>query len=42
MGTHWARKMPATLLRRLFLIAVAALALKSLTFDVPWRELKGL
>jgi hypothetical protein len=39
LGSHWARKMPATLLRRLFLLTVAALALKSLIFDVPWREL---
>ena len=39
IGTHWARRMPATLLRRLFLFAVATLALKSMLFDVPWNEL---
>jgi uncharacterized membrane protein YfcA len=39
MGAHWARRMPATPLRRLFLLTVAALALKSLIFDVPWGEL---
>lgn len=39
IGSHWARKMPAGLLRRLFLLAVAALAAKSLIFDVPWSEL---
>lgn len=39
-GSRWARKMPAKLLRRFFLLAVAALALKALIFDVPWRELR--
>lgn len=39
IGSHWARKMPATLLRRLFLLAVAILAVKSLIFDVPWHDL---
>jgi uncharacterized membrane protein YfcA len=39
MGSHWAQKMPAKLLRQLFIAAVAALALKALIFDVPWREL---
>lgn len=38
LGSHWARKMPAALLRRLFIVAVAILAVKSLIFDVPWRE----
>jgi uncharacterized membrane protein YfcA len=39
LGSHWAKKMPAALLRRFFLLTVAALALKALIFDVPWREL---
>ena len=39
MGSRWAMKIPGKLLKRLFLIAVAALALKTLIFDVPWREL---
>jgi len=38
IGTHWAQKMPAAMLRRLFLLAVAALALKTLIFDVPWAS----
>lgn len=41
-GSHWAQKLPATLLRRLYLVAVAALAAKSLVFDVPWRELAAV
>lgn len=40
LGAHWAQKMPALLLKRLFLAAVALLAVKSLLLDVPWRELK--
>jgi uncharacterized protein len=39
MGSHSVQKMPAKLLRQLFLLAVAALAVKSLIFDVPWRGL---
>jgi uncharacterized protein len=39
IGSHWAQKMPSKLLRRLFLLAVAVLAVKSLIFDVPWRDL---
>jgi hypothetical protein len=42
MGSHWARKMPARLLRQLFLLAIAALAIKSLIFDVPWRDLMAV
>jgi uncharacterized membrane protein YfcA len=42
MGARWAQKTPAKLLRNLFLIAVAALAMKALIFDVPWRELAEL
>ena len=42
MGSRWAQKMPALLLRRLFVIAVAALALKALIFDVPWSELRAI
>lgn len=42
LGTHWARKMPSALLRRLFLLAVAVLALKSLISDVPWKELTAI
>ncbi len=38
-GARWAQRMPALLLRRVFLITVAALALKALIFDVPWTEL---
>jgi uncharacterized membrane protein YfcA len=39
MGSHWAQKMPATLLRRVFLLTVGALAVKALIYDVPWAEL---
>ena len=39
LGSHWARKMPAALLRRVFLFTVTILAIKALVFDVPWREL---
>lgn len=35
-GAHWARRVPERLLRLVFVTAVAALALKSLIFDVPW------
>ncbi len=42
MGARWARNMPAKLLRHLFVIAVTALAAKSLIFDVPWRELLAI
>jgi uncharacterized membrane protein YfcA len=41
MGARRAQRMPAKLLRHLFLIAVTALAAKTLIFDVPWRELVG-
>ncbi len=34
-GAHWARRIPERLLRLVFVAAVAALALKSLIFDVP-------
>jgi uncharacterized protein len=39
IGSHWAQRMPVLLLRRIFLIAVAVLAAKTLIFDVPWHEL---
>ena len=39
MGSSWVQKMPAKLLRQLFLLAVAILAAKSLMFDVPWHDL---
>jgi uncharacterized membrane protein YfcA len=39
LGTHWAQRMPAQLLRRLFLLAVVLLAVQALLFDVPWKEL---
>jgi uncharacterized membrane protein YfcA len=42
MGSHWAQKMRTKLLRQLFIAAVAALALKALIFDVPWRELTAI
>ena len=35
-GAHWARWAPERLLRAIFVTAVAALALKSLIFDIPW------
>jgi len=38
-GSHWAQKMPSKLLRQLFLLSVAALALKSMIYDVPWHDL---
>jgi uncharacterized membrane protein YfcA len=39
-GAHWARRVPQKLLRIVFVAAVAALALKSLIFDVPWSRLR--
>ncbi len=36
LGSHWVQKMPSLLLRRLFLMAVAALALKVLIFDTKF------
>jgi uncharacterized membrane protein YfcA len=39
LGSHIARRLPARVLRPVFLVTVAALALKSLIFDVPWRGL---
>lgn len=39
LGSRLSQKMPALLLRRFFLIAVATLALKSLVYDVPWHDL---
>jgi uncharacterized protein len=39
-GAHWARRVPEKLLRFVFVTAVAALALKSLLFDVPWSKLR--
>ena len=38
-GAHWARRVPERLLRLMFATAVAALALKSLLFDIPWSRL---
>jgi uncharacterized membrane protein YfcA len=42
IGSHWAQKLPGKLLRQLFLVAVAGLALKVLIFDVPWRQLAAI
>jgi uncharacterized membrane protein YfcA len=39
IGAHWSQRVPEKLLRAVFIAAVAALALKSLIFDVPWSSL---
>jgi uncharacterized membrane protein YfcA len=39
-GAQWARRVPERLLRAVFVTAVAALALKSLIFDVPWSAFR--
>jgi uncharacterized protein len=39
-GAHWARRVPQKLLRLVFVVAVAALAIKSLIVDVPWAKLR--
>jgi uncharacterized membrane protein YfcA len=38
-GARWARTVPEKLLRAVFITTVAALALKSLVFDVPWSRI---
>ncbi len=39
LGSHSAQRLPAVWLRRLFVTAVAILAIKALIWDVPWRLL---
>jgi hypothetical protein len=40
LGARWARTVPQKLLRTVFLVAVAALAAKSLIVDIPWARLR--